>query len=83
MIFTIPTTKVRAYGVSDAYSPSKRMNEGQSPFVPHRTTHGIAVIIIDIVVVIISIIAIAVVMAAILSSSYYYGSFFLHEGKAH
>jgi len=71
MIFTIPIIIVRAYGVSDAYSPAKMMNEGQSPFVPHRTTHGIAVIVIGIVVVIISIIAIAVAMAAIISSSYY------------
>ena len=53
MIFLIPGLIVLVYGIYDAYTTAKKMNEGQIPFVPHNTMHIIGFIIIGIVVVVI------------------------------
>ena len=53
MIFMIPGLIVLVYGIYDAYTTAKKMNEGQVPFVPYQTTHIIAFIVIGIVVIII------------------------------
>ncbi len=53
MIFLIPGLFVLIYGIYDAYTTAKKMNEGQVPFVPYQMTHIIAFIVIGFVVVII------------------------------
>jgi TM2 domain-containing membrane protein YozV len=50
MIFVIPGLIVLVYGIYDAYSTAKKMNEGQIPFVPYQTMHIIAFIAIGIIV---------------------------------
>lgn len=53
MVFQIIGIVVLLYGIYDAYTTAKKMNENQIPFVPYKTTHIIAFIVIAIVVVII------------------------------
>ena len=53
MIFLIPGLIVLIYGIYDAYTTAKKMNEGQVPFVPYQTTHIIAFVVIGFVVMII------------------------------
>jgi TM2 domain-containing membrane protein YozV len=53
MIFTIPGIIVLVYGIYDAYTTAKKMNDGQIPFVPYQMMHIIAFVVIGIVVVII------------------------------
>ena len=53
MIFLIPGLIVLVYGIYDAYTTAKKMNEGQIPFVPYQTTHIIGFVVIGIVVIII------------------------------
>jgi TM2 domain-containing membrane protein YozV len=50
MIFVIPGLIVLVYGIYDAYTTAKKMNEGQIPFVPYQTMHIIAFIAIGIIV---------------------------------
>lgn len=69
MIFLVPGLIVWVYGIWDAYSTAKKMNEGQIPFVPHNTLHMIAFIAIVVILVIISF-AIMAAMTAVMSSSY-------------
>jgi len=71
LIFTIPGIIVWAYGIYDAYTTAKKMNEGQIPFVPHNTMHIIAFIAIIIVVVIIYFVVLMAAMASMMTSSYY------------
>jgi TM2 domain-containing membrane protein YozV len=59
MIFLIPGLIVLIYGIYDAYTTAKKMNEGQAPFVPYQTTHIIAFIVIGIVVMIIYVLVLA------------------------
>jgi TM2 domain-containing membrane protein YozV len=59
MIFLIPGLIVLIYGIYDAYTTAKKMNEGQVPFVPYQTTHIIAFIVIGIVVMIIYVLVLA------------------------
>jgi TM2 domain-containing membrane protein YozV len=53
MIFTIPGIIVLVYGIYDAYTTAKKMNDGQIPFVPYQMMHIIAFVVLGIVVVII------------------------------
>jgi TM2 domain-containing membrane protein YozV len=53
MFFLIPGLIVLVYGIYDAYTTAKKMNEGQIPFVPHNTTHIIAFVVIGFVVIVI------------------------------
>jgi TM2 domain-containing membrane protein YozV len=53
MIFLIPGLIVLVYGIYDAYTTAKKMNEGQVPFVPYNTTHIIAFVVIGFVVIVI------------------------------
>jgi len=50
LIFIIPGILVLGYGIYDAYTTAKKMNEGQIPFVPHQNSHIIAFIIIGVVI---------------------------------
>lgn len=59
MFFLIPGLIVLVYGIYDAYTTAKKMNEGQVPFVPYQTTHIIAFVVIGIVVMIIYILVLA------------------------
>lgn len=72
LIFTIPGIIVWAYGIYDAYTTAKKMNEGQIPFVPHNTMHIIAFIAIVIVVIIIYFIVLMAAMASLMYASHYY-----------
>jgi TM2 domain-containing membrane protein YozV len=53
MFFLVPGLIVLVYGIYDAYTTAKKMNEGQVPFVPYKTTHIIGFIVIGFVVMII------------------------------
>lgn len=50
MIFVIPGLIVLVYGIYDAYTTAKKMNEGQIPFVPYNIMHIIAFVVIGIIV---------------------------------
>jgi len=63
MIFTIPGIIVLLYGIYDAYTTAKKMNDGQIPFVPYQMMHIIAFVVIGIVVVIIFVILAGLAMA--------------------
>ena len=73
MIFTIPGIIIWLYGVYDAYSTAKKMNEGQLPFVPHSTMHMLAFIVIVIVIFIIYFIIIMAAMVAMMGAYTPYG----------
>ena len=72
MIFMIPGIIVWVYGIYDAYTTAKKMNEGQLPFVPHNIMHIIAFIVVVIVVIIIYFIIVMAAMASMMYSSHYY-----------
>lgn len=62
-IFFIPGLIVWIYAIYDAYTTAKKMNTGEIPFLPVKTTDVIIYIIIYVVIIII---IIALVFAAIL-----------------
>lgn len=59
LFFIIPGILILCYGIYDAYSTAKKMNEGRIPFVPHQNSHIIAFIIIGVVILSLYIAAIA------------------------
>ena len=61
LIFTIPGIIVFGYGIYDAYTTARKMNEGQIPFIPHQVTHIIAFIVVGVIMVVLSIIARALI----------------------
>ena len=77
LFFMIPGIIVWIYGIYDAYKTATKMNSGETPFVPHNTTHIIIFIIIGIIVVVVYYLILMVMMTAIFdemipSSGYYY-----------
>ncbi len=66
LFFVIPGIIVWVYGIYDAYSTAKKMNEGKIPFVAHKTSHIIAFIIIGIVIVIIYFVVLMAIMTAMM-----------------
>jgi len=52
MLFFVPGLIVLAYGIYDAYTTAKKMNEGEIPSVPYKPLHIIGFIIIVFVVII-------------------------------
>lgn len=64
LIFFIPGLIVWVYGIYDAYTTAKKMNEGTIPFVAHKTSHILAFIVIGIVIAVIYFIVVYVIMAA-------------------
>lgn len=72
LFFFIPGILVWAYGIYDAYSTARKMNDGRIPFVAHTTSHMIAFVIIEIVVVIIYfIVLMAIITAAMIGMGGY------------
>jgi len=61
LFFTIPGIIVLGYGIYDAYTTARKMNEGQIPFIPHQVTHIIAFIVVGVIMVVLSIIARALI----------------------
>jgi len=59
MILLIPGVIVFLYGIYDAYTTAKKMNEGKVPFVPYQTAHLIAFVAVCIIVIIIYFMVIA------------------------
>ena len=49
-IFVIPGVIVLVYGIYDAYTTAKKMNEGLIPFIPHNMTHVVIFIVIGLAV---------------------------------
>ena len=74
IFFKIPGIIIWLYGVYDAYSTAKKMNEGQLPFVPHSTMHIIGFIVIVIVIFIIYFLIIMAVMVAMMDAYTPYGA---------
>jgi TM2 domain-containing membrane protein YozV len=68
IFFKIPGIIIWLYGVYDAYSTAKKMNEGQLPFVPHSTMHMIGFIVIVIVIFIIYFLIIMAAMVAMMGA---------------
>ena len=64
----IPGFIIWIYGMSNAYSTARKMNDGQVPFKPANTTHIILFIVIAVVVVFVIFLAIMAFVSSLFQS---------------
>ncbi len=75
-IFMIPGIIVWIYGIYDAYTTAKKMNEGSIPFVPHNMTQILVFVVVIAIVFVLMVTVIMAIIADMYVNSPYYGLHF-------